>query len=210
MRNVGVSIIGIATIGTALVLGGSFLAFQTLRGERAAIGLDIYAGLDMGPIAQARMEQAAFDLKEPRDARLWELEADRLLKLNLQDNATSARVALKRAREMAPMRPSIRMRETYLALRKPESPDTFNDLFMSWYKLAPYDVTIQDWRLSIAAAGWDRLGPEARLLALADAESLCMRWGRPKTIEFVGTFGQGPALATALRLERIRQKCAGG
>lgn len=210
MRTIGIGTIGITTIGTALVIAGSFLAFQSWRGERAAIGLDIYAGLALGPSAKAKMDQAAFDLKEPRDARLWELEADRLIKLNIDANATAAREALRRARQLAPMRPSIRMRETYLALRKPEKPDKFNDLFLAWYRLAPHDVTLQDWRLSIAAAGWARLAPEARLLALADAENLCMRWGRQKTLDFVAAAGQGAALATALRLERAKQKCAGG
>lgn len=210
MRSTGVGVIGIASIGTIVAIAAGFLAFQTWRSERAAIGLDIYAGLAKGPTAQAKMDQAALDLKQPRDARLWELEADRLLKLNLDANAAAAREALSYARQLAPMRPSIRMRETYLALRKPQSPDTFNHLFISWHKLSPYDVTIQDWRLSIAAAGWNRLSPEARLLALSDAEGLCLRWGRKRTIDFVGAVAPDPALATALRLERVKQKCAGG
>lgn len=209
MRDTKLFIVWIAGIGTVLFIGGVFLAFQTWRSERAAIGIDIYAGLADGPTAKSKMDQAAIDLKEPRDARLWELEADRLLKLNLNGNATAAREALNQARQLAPMRPSIRMRETYLALRKPETPDRFNDLFVQWYKLAPYDVTLQDWRLSIAMAGWNRLNSEARRLALSDAEALCMRWGRQRTIEFVAAAGQGPSLATALRLERVKQKCAG-
>lgn len=200
----------IAGIGTMLFISGGFLAFQTWRAERAAIGIDLYSGLANDTMAKARMDQAALELKEPRDARLWELEADRLIKLNLDENAAAARRALGLARELAPMRPSIRMREAYLALRKPESPDTFNGLFVSWYKLAPHDVTIQDWRLSIAAAGWSRLSSEARVMALADAEALCMRWGRQRTVEFVGAVAQGPAIATALRLERVKQKCIGG
>lgn len=209
MRSVRVGVIGIASIGTLLTSAGGFLAFQTWRSERAAIGLDIYAGLAKGPTAQAKMDQAALDLKQPRDARLWELEADRLLKLDLDANAAAAQQALNHARQLAPMRPSIRMRETYLALRKPQSLDTFNDLFTAWHRLAPHDVTLQDWRLSIAAAGWDRLGPAARLLALSDAENLCRRWGRKRTVEFVRVVAPRPALATALRLERVKQKCAG-
>jgi hypothetical protein len=209
MRAVRVEVIGIASIGTGLTLLGFFLAFQTWRSERAAIGLDVYAGLAKGPNAKAKMDQARTDLKPPRDARLWELEADRLMKLDLERNAVAVRDALSHARDLAPMRPSIRMRETYVALRQSESPDMFNDLYMSWYKLAPHDVTNQDWRLSIAASGWDRLGPEARRMALADAEDLCMRWGAKRTIEFVATVAPGPALAAALRLERVKQKCAG-
>jgi hypothetical protein len=210
MRGAGISTIGIASVGTLLAIAGSFLAFQTWRSERAAISLDLYVALAKGPVAQAKMNQAILDLKQPRDARLWELEADRLLKLDLDGNAAAARAALNQARDLAPMRPSIRMRETYLALRMPESPDTFNDYFMAWYKLSPHDVTIQDWRLSIAAAGWNRLSPEARLLALADAEDLCMRWGRARTIDFVNAIANAPALATAFRLERVKQKCLGG
>lgn len=209
MRSRVVIIIGIVSFGTILTFAGSFLAFQTWRAERAAIGLDLYAGLPKGPIAQAKMDQAALDLKQPRDARLWELEADRLIKLNLEANAEAARVALNKARQLAPMRASIRMRETYLALRNPQSPDRFNELFKSWHQLAPYDVTTQDWRLSIAAAGWNRLDPEARLLALLDAEAQCMKWGRKRTIEFVSDIAPSAALATALRLERVKQKCAG-
>ena len=209
MRSTEVGVIGIASIGTILAFAAGFLAFQTWRSERAAIGLDIYAGLAKGPTAQAKLDRAALDLRQPRDARLWELEADRLLKLNLDSTAAEAREALNHARHLAPMRQSIRMRETYLALRKPQSPDSFSDLFISWNKLAPYDVTIQDWRLSIAAAGWNRLSPEARLLALSDAEGLCMRWGRKRTIDLVRAFAPDPALATALRLERVKQKCAG-
>lgn len=209
MRHTEVGIISIAGIGTLLFLVGSFLAFQTWRGERAAIGIDLYTGLNSDPIAQMRMKQVAIDLKGPKDARLWELEADRLIKLDIDANAAKAREALSQAKQLAPMRQSIRMRETYLALRKPQSPDTFSELFKSWYRLAPHDVTIQDWRLSIAAAGWRRLTPETRQLALADAEALCMRWGRKRTIEFVGMAGPEPVLATALRLERVKQKCLG-
>jgi len=202
--------IGIAVVGLAISAFGCFFTYQSWRAERAAIGLDLYASLPLGATAQAAMSRATYDLRLPRDARMWELEADRLLKISLEENATSARVALRRARLLAPMRSSIRMRETYLALRKPESGTSFNQHFLEWHRLSPHDTTMQDWRLAIAASGWTRLEPEARDRALNDAEDLCLRWGKQRTIQFVNSSGSEAGLATALRLERVKQKCVGG
>ena len=200
----------IAVVGLAISAAGSFFTYQSWRAERAAIGLDLYASLPPGATAQAAMSRATYDLRLPRDARLWELEADRLLKISLEENAASARAALTRARLLAPMRSSIRMRETYLALRKPESESSFNEHFLEWHRLSPHDTTMQDWRLAIAASGWVKLNPEARDRALSDAEDLCLRWGKQRTIQFVNGTGADAGLATALRLERDKQKCVGG
>lgn len=200
---------GIVVVGLAISAAGCFFTYQSWRAERAAIGLDLYASLPPGAAAQSAMSRATYDLRRPRDARLWELEADRLLKISLEENAASARVALKRARSLAPMRSSIRMRETYLALRKPESAKSFNEHFLEWHRLSPHDTTLQDWRLAIAAAGWVQLNPDARDRALSDAEDLCLRWGSQRTIRFVTSSGAEAGLATALRLDRMKQKCIG-
>ena len=200
----------IALVGLAISAAGCFFTYQSWRAERAAIGLDLYASLPPGATAQAAMSRAAYDLRLPRDARLWELEADRLLKMGLEENADSARAALRRARLLAPMRSSIRMRETYLALRKPESAESFNEHFLDWHLLSPHDTTMQNWRLAIAASGWAQLDPKARDRALSDAEDLCLRWGKQRTVQFVNSSGADAGLATALRLERVKQKCVGG
>lgn len=197
----------IGLVGSFLTSSGLFLAYQSWRAERAATTIDLFSGMPDSPDAPVWLAQAKFDLAPPRDARMWELEAERRLRANGLSDSKAAFQLLHKAAALAPARPSIRMRLTYLALREPETAEDFNRYFTQWYKLSPHDTTMQVWRLTIAAAGWERLDPNARLLALADAEDLCLRWGRAKTLEIAGTGGPAARLATALRLEREKQKC---
>jgi hypothetical protein len=193
--------------GAAILLAGAFLSFQSWRGERAAATLDVYSGLPEAREAKTWLAQIQSDLSAPRDARMWELEAERIIRANGLSNAKAAQAALEKAQAMAPARPSIRMRQTYLALRQPETAQSFNAYYAKWHQLAPHDTTMQVWRLTIAAAGWDRLDPQSRQMALADSEDLCLRWGRKKTIEIASGGGAAPQLATTLRLERQKNKC---
>jgi hypothetical protein len=197
----------ISLCGLILALAGSFLAHQSWRAERAAATLDLYSGLSDSPETPVWMAQIKSDLAPPRDARILELEAERRLRANGLSDSKAAFKLLHQAQGLAPARPSIRMRQAYLALREPQSTGDFNRYYAQWYTLAPHDTTLQVWRMTIAAAGWDRLTPQARLMALADAEDLCRRWGRAKTLEIAGSGGAAPKLATALRLEREKAKC---
>ncbi len=197
----------ISLCGLILAVAGSFLAHQSWRAERAAAILDLYSGLSDSPETPVWMAQIKSDLAPPRDARILELEAERRLRANGLSDSKAAFKLLHQAQDLAPARPSIRMRQAYLALREPQSTGDFNRYYAQWYTLAPHDTTLQVWRMTIAAAGWDRLTPQARMMALADAEDLCLRWGRAKTLEIAGSGGAAPQLATALRLEREKAKC---
>ncbi|MCZ8208774.1 MAG: hypothetical protein O9270_11365 [Aquidulcibacter sp.] len=197
----------IGLCGLILTAAGFFLAHQSWRAERAAATLDLYSGLSDSPETPVWMAQIKSDLAPPRDARMWELEAERRLRANGLSDSKAAFQFLRQAQNLAPARPSIRMRQAYLALREPQSTGEFNRYYIDWYTLAPHDTTMQVWRMTIAAAGWERLTPQARLMALADAEDLCLRWGRAKTLEIAGSGGTAPQLATTLRLEREKAKC---
>jgi hypothetical protein len=196
----------VGTGGAVILLAGAFLSLQSWRGERAAATLDLFSGLPDAKDAKTWLAQVKSDLSAPRDARMWELEAERITRANGLSDSKAALAALERAQSLAPARPSIRMRQAYLALRQPGTVPSFNSHYKSWHQLAPHDTTMQVWRMTIAAAGWDRLDPQSRLLALADAEDLCLRWGRQKTIEIASGGGTAPQLATALRLEREKNK----
>ena len=186
-----------------------FQYYQSYRAEVAAVSLDLFAGLPNSPVARARFAATRDQLALPRDARLWELEAERRLRLGGPNAIDSAADALAVAAQKSPVRSSIRMRQAYVASRLKTAGADMSRRIEQWYEVAPHDVSMQTWRVTLAAREWANLRPQARLLIMQDAEDLCVRLGSARVIEMFGEGGGEPRMAAALRLSRTDTKCAG-
>lgn len=198
--------IGVVSVICAIM--GGFFYHQSARGEAAAVNLDLYAGLPNSPVARARFKATRDQLALPRDARLWELEAERRLHLGGHNAIESAADALAVAALKSPARSSIRMRQAYVASRLTTAGADMSRRIEQWYEVSPHDMSMQEWRVALAAREWASLRPQARLLIMQDAEDLCLRFGRARVVEMFGQGGGEPRVAAALRLARTSITCS--
>lgn len=191
-------------IGTAALVAvtAGFLAWQTFRAERAAEMID----MPIFPIGQQGYEDWVLNqLKEPRDARMWDVLS------SYQASRGQLAAAIESSQKsvaMAPAQPWARMRLSLYFAQIGADPARLNQSLNDWYATAPHGGQTQAWRLAIASAKWDALTPKTRALALLDAEDVCVQSGLKRTLDLAQK-GQITAFAAIKsRLERISRPCA--
>jgi hypothetical protein len=209
MRKIVTLPIAVGLLGGLCSAFGGFQYYQSYRGEVAAISLDLHASLPDAPLARARFVATRQQLAQPRDARLWELEAERLLRLGGPQALENAADALTLAAKKSPVRSSIRMRQAYVASQLKSAGADMSTRIEQWYEIAPHDLSMQSYRVALASRAWQDLRPQARLLIMQDAEDLCIRYGKQQVIDMFGEGGAEPRTAAALRLSRVGSKCVG-
>ncbi|MEN9873134.1 MAG: hypothetical protein RL186_31 [Pseudomonadota bacterium] len=195
-------------IAACFAAAASFLAWQSLRAEAAAVRLDVYKSQRDNPLAIQQLAATQALLAEPRDARLLELESVRLQRLGDKMALREAAALAARAIDQAPARPTLRMHEAFVLAQLNASDALLNQRLTVWHNLAPHDGVTQPWRLALGSSIWSKLGPATRGLLLSDAEDVCVRSGKKRTLDLAQVGQPSARLAIALRLERMARACA--
>ncbi len=190
------------------VIPAVFLASLSMRADAASLGLEVFKAQPDNPLAQDRFKDVEALLAPPRDARLLELESVRLQRLGTADARQKAAILTKEAIAAAPARPTLRMHDAFI-LAQLETPDlVFAQKLQVWHELAPHDGATQPWRLALGLSKWDAMSPSVRTLLLDDAEDVCVRSGKKRTLELAQIGSPSAQMALGLRLGRMTRACA--
>lgn len=192
----------LVSVAGLISLTSSFLAWQTFRAERAAkmIDMPIFSGGQ-----QSYDQWVRNQLKEPRDARIWDVLSS--YQASLGDFAAAIESSQK-AVTIAPAQPWARMRLSYYLALTGKDPARLNQALNEWQATAPHGGQTQPWRLAIATNRWNVLTPKTRALALQDAEDVCVQSGLRRTLDLARKGQVAAYAAIKSRLERISRPCA--
>jgi hypothetical protein len=203
-------------LGFVVFSASGFLGWQSARAESAGPRLDVFLRQPNNEAALTQFAAVRRMLDAPRDARLWELEAVRLLnyhqiapKLGLPVGSEAVRAygSALRAIQLAPARPTLRMRAAFASVAYGGPDDELNQRIQDWHAVAPHHGATQAWRLALAVRQWDRLTPQSRALILADSEDVCVRSGARRTLELVRQGADSAYFAISSRLARMTRTC---
>jgi len=179
-----------------------FLAWQTVRAERAAEMID----MPILPAGRQNYDQwVTNQLRAPRDARLWDVLSSYQASRGQYEAAIESS---QKAVGLAPAQPWARMRLTYYLAYVGKDPARLNRALTDWHASSPHGKQVQAWRLAIATNKWDVLTPETRARALLDAEDVCVQSGLRRTLDLAQKGQVAAFAAVKSRLERIGRPCA--
>lgn len=207
MKNTTLPTIMIILTGL-FVIPAVFLASLSMRADAASLGLEVFKAQPDNPLAQDRFKDVEALLAPPRDVRLLELESVRLQRMGTPDALQKAAILTKEAIAIAPARPTLRMHDAFV-LAQLGTPDlVFAEKLQVWHELAPHDGSTQPWRLALGLNKWDAMSPSVRTLLLDDAEDVCVRSGKKRTLELAQIGTPSAQMAVGLRLGRMTRECA--
>jgi hypothetical protein len=192
----------LVSVAAAVSATSGFLAWQTVRAERAAAMID----MPILPAGQQNYDQwVTSQLRAPRDARLWDVLSSYQASRGHYDAAI---VSSQKAVELAPAQPWARMRLTYYLAYVGKDPGRLNRALTDWHISSPHRKQVQAWRLAIATNKWDVLTSETRARALLDAEDVCVQSGLRRTLDLAQKGQVAAFMAVKSRLERMGRPCA--
>ena len=190
------------------VIPAVFLASLSMRADAATLGLEVFKAQPDNPLAQDRFKDVEALLAPPRDVRLLELESVRLQRMGTPDALQKAAILTKEAIAAAPARPTLRMHDAFVLAQLGTWDMVFAEKLQVWHELAPHDGSTQPWRLALGLNKWDAMSPSVRTLLLDDAEDVCVRSGKKRTLELAQIGTPSAQMALGLRLGRMKRECA--